>query len=133
MKKLLFIAVLFFLTVPLFSQVAIPNTNTIISIDNIKQEVNDTTLIIQQWKEVSQSIKNSGMSLTVLITICMLVLISIVVIGVIVVMLLNIIEFVTPPEIDKKLDKMEDWITKYLIKLPISIITGLRSFVKKKT
>jgi len=133
MKNILLIIIsLFLFTGWVFTEPLEINTNTTLSISNVLNEVQDTKLIVGEWKEEITNIKTNGFGVMALLSILLLCMTSLMVIGVVLVMLLNLIEFFTPAAIDIKLQKVEDWLTKYFIKLPATIISYFKTGVKKK-
>lgn len=108
------------------------NTNTTLSVDVIKQEVTDVQSIVSQWKVAFGIINKTGMSFSNLFMLISLFLISLAVIGVILILPIQLAKFFTPDKVDEKLDKIEDFLTKYLIKLPISFIAKIRGITVKK-
>lgn len=109
------------------------NTNTEVSIDNIKEEISEGTLLVAEWKSEIKSIKKDGFSLQMIISLAILLLSTVIFLGVCSVILLNIVQFFTPDRIDEKIEVIEEWITKNIIKLPIRLIANLRKIVKKKS
>ena len=108
------------------------NTNTEPTVENIKAEIQDGTIIVKDWKDKIAEYKADGFSIPLILSIAVLLLLTIAFLGVCVVMILNIIEFFTPDEVDKKLDKAEEFITENFIKLPIKILSLIRGKTVKK-
>ena len=109
------------------------NTNTAISAEIIKAEVQDVKFVVGDWIAAIDTIQKTGFSIGILISVLIpLFLLSLIVLGTIVIMLFKIIAMFTPDEVDKKLQLIEDWITKYIIKLSITILNKLKVFIKKK-
>ena len=108
------------------------NTNTVLSPEVIQQEIADVTSVIGQWKEVSVAIQKGGVTFNLLIIMAGLLLVSLAILGVLVVLSLHVARFFTGDETDIKLDNVEAIITKYMIKLPISIVQKIRGVAVKK-
>jgi len=108
------------------------NTNTVLSPEVIQQEIADVTSVIGQWKEVSVAIQKGGVTFNLLIIVVGLLLVSLAILGVLAVLSLHVARFFTSDETDIKLDNVEAIITKYMIKLPISIVQKIRGVAVKK-
>lgn len=137
MKKFIIAIAAFFFIGALFAQSPVyvdgVNTNTVISAEVVKAEIQDVQLIVGDWVTAIDTVKKTGFSIGVLITVLIpLFLLTLIVLGTIVIMLFKIIAMFTPDSIDVKLQKAEDWITKYIIKLSITILNKIKGYVKKK-
>lgn len=131
MKKLFIIPLLCLVAFAMAGEF-IPNTNTVLTPEVVKQEVGDVTAILGQWKNVIGVINTSGMTINNVIALLIVILLSVTVLGVITVLLLNLIKFFTSDRIDEKIDKIEDVITKYCIKLPVYLTAKIRGIIRKK-
>jgi hypothetical protein len=126
MKKQLFITMIL-LSISTFAV----NTNTALEIENILEQTQAFQGVMSDWESISESLKD-GFSFALILPILILLITTITTTGVIIVMILKLTQIFTPDDIDAKLKKVEDLITEYVIKLPITILEKLRLFVKKK-
>lgn len=108
-------------------------TNTDPDVQNIIAKVGEVKSIFDQWGVVVKGLKSGVFSFGYFaLTMIPLFLITIMVLGVIIVMVLRAITYFTPDRIDKKIEPVEDWITKYMIKIPITILARVRGLKKKE-
>ena len=135
LHAMIIVLLFMFAATPLLSETDpgfIPSTNTEATPAAVMVEINDVKFVVAQWKDFGQLIKKSGFGIAILPTLLMLIMISLVILAVCFNIILNFIELFTPPEVDKKLDKIEKWIEDYLIRYPYLVIQKLRGVVKKK-
>ena len=129
MKKLILLSIMLTMAMSLFA-IDTVNTNEALSYTNVVAQYEQVNGIIGEWRVMASALK-SGFAWTMLIPLLLLILSTIATAGVLLVLLLKAVMFFASDKVDKKIEPIEDFITKYIIKLPITFIGKLRGTRKK--